>query len=104
MYSDYLYTHTHYYTLPTTLLVGGILLHLLIRSYAGYRKHYKQTTMQIETLKVQHTVQPEEQLSQSQWMEQYFAGARLKPEVHVFTCPLETYLKYIDNLSIRQNN
>ena len=61
--------------------------------------------MQIETLKIQHTVQPEEQLSQQQWMDQYFAGARLKPEVEPFMkCPLETYLKYIDNISTSLNN
>jgi hypothetical protein len=58
----------------------------------------------METLKIQHTVQPEEQLSQQQWMDQYFAGARLKPEAHVFTCPLESYLKHIDNISTSQNN
>jgi hypothetical protein len=61
--------------------------------------------MQIETLKIQHTVHTEEQLSQQQWMDQYFTGARLKPEDQPFSkCPLETYLKHIDNISTNQNN
>jgi hypothetical protein len=58
----------------------------------------------METLKIAHTVQPEEQLTLEQWKEQYFAGARLKPEVPAFfSCPLEAYLKFIDN-AFNQNN
>ena len=58
----------------------------------------------METLKIAHTVQPEEQLTEDQWKEQYFAGARLKPEAYVFTCPMETYLKHIENLSHQTQN
>lgn len=61
--------------------------------------------MQTETLKIKHTVQPDEQLTQQQWMDQYFTGARLKPEVHAFSaCPLEAYLKFIENALNNQNN
>ena len=78
------------------------MLHLLIRPYAGYRKHYKQNNM--EMLMISHTVQPEEKLTVEQWMEQYFAGARLKPEVNPFaSCPLEAYLSFIDN-TLNANN
>lgn len=57
----------------------------------------------METLKIARTVQPEEQLTEAQWKEEYFAGARLKPETYVFTCPLEAYLKYIDNTHSQNN-
>jgi hypothetical protein len=61
--------------------------------------------MQFETLKIQRTVQPEQQPSQEQWEQEYFTGARLKPEIHAFSaCPLEAYLKFIDNALINQNN
>lgn len=61
--------------------------------------------MQSETLKIKHTVLPEENLSLEQWKEEYFTGARLKPEVGPFiNCPLETYLKHINNEIISQNN
>lgn len=61
--------------------------------------------MQIETLKIQNTAQPEEQLTQQQWLQQYFVGARLKPEIQPFMkCPMETYLKFIDNTINSQNN
>ena len=61
--------------------------------------------MEIETLKIQRTVLPEQQLSEEQWKKEYFTGARLKPEDQPFMkCPLETYLKYIDNISTNQNN
>jgi hypothetical protein len=52
----------------------------------------------MERLNIQSTVHPEDHLSQEEWRDQYYAGARLKPEPSATAhAPLETYLKYIEN-------
>jgi len=49
-------------------------------------------------IKIQSTVHPEEQLSQDEWQDQFFTGARLKSEPSsVKHAPLETYLKYVED-------
>jgi hypothetical protein len=49
-------------------------------------------------LNIQSTVLPEDQPSQEEWRDQYYAGTRLKPETSSTAhAPLETYLKYIEN-------
>jgi hypothetical protein len=91
-------THTTYYfinfaeDLPSAQLCGvGDLL----------TKHYNME----KKLNIQSTVVPEDQPSQEEWRERYYAGARLKPEASTtVNAPLETYLKYIENQFTLQQN
>jgi len=65
----------------------------------------KQLINMEKKLNIQSTVVPEDQPSQEEWRERYYAGARLKPEASTtVNAPLETYLKYIENQFTLQQN